>query len=93
VSTEDGLVIADSSMVDVDPAAAAALAGSLAVRLAGTLAAAGRDTLRSLHLEGTEGSVMAAPVAGELLLVLLTTADANVGLLRLALRDAALRLA
>lgn len=91
VSAEDGLVIAESSMTDVDTAAVAALAASLSARLARAVAAAGHSVPRSLHLEAVGGGLMAAPAGDGLLLVGVTDPDANVGLLRLALRHAAER--
>jgi predicted regulator of Ras-like GTPase activity (Roadblock/LC7/MglB family) len=39
-------------------------------------------------LEAEQGGLMAAPAGEGLLLVAVTDADANIGLLRLALRDA-----
>jgi predicted regulator of Ras-like GTPase activity (Roadblock/LC7/MglB family) len=89
VSEDDGLVIAESSMTDVDTAAVAALAASLAARLARAVTTAGHAAPRSLHLEATGGGLMAAPAGEGLLLVAVTDPDANVGLLRLALRNAA----
>ena len=44
-------------------------------------------------LEAERGGLAAAPAAEGLLLVAVTDADANIGLLRLALRDAVERLA
>jgi predicted regulator of Ras-like GTPase activity (Roadblock/LC7/MglB family) len=91
VAADDGLVIAESSMTDVEPAAVAALAASLAARLARAVAITGYAAPRSFHLEATGGGLMAAPAGEGLLLVAVTEPDANVGLLRLALRDAAER--
>jgi predicted regulator of Ras-like GTPase activity (Roadblock/LC7/MglB family) len=91
VAADDGLVIAESSMADVDTAAVAALAASLAARLSRAVIPAGYAVPRSLHLEATGGGLMAAPAGEGLLLVAVIEPDANVGLLRLALRDAAQR--
>lgn len=92
VSLEDGLVVAESAMSDVDPAAVAALSASLAARLARSAATAGLAAPQSLHLEARHGGFTAAPIAGGLLLVAVTAEDANLGLLRLALREAAARI-
>ncbi|HEX9893548.1 MAG TPA: roadblock/LC7 domain-containing protein [Gemmatimonadales bacterium] len=93
VSAEDGLVVAESSMGDVDGGAVAALAASLVVRLGRAVAALGHDAPRLVHLEAELGAVMATPAGSGLLLAAVADADANVGLLRLALRDAAQRVA
>jgi predicted regulator of Ras-like GTPase activity (Roadblock/LC7/MglB family) len=93
VSSDDGLVVAESSMGGVDSAAVAALAGSLAARLTRAVGALGHDPPRVVHLEAEQGTVMAAPAAGGLLLAAVADARVNVGLLRLALRDAAARVA
>ena len=93
VSADDGLVVAESSMSDVDGPAVAALAGSLVTRLSRAVAALGHEPPRVLHLEAEHGAIMAAPAAGGLLLAAVADAQVNVGLLRLALRDAAARVA
>ena len=92
VSREDGLVVAESAMNDVDSAAVSALSASLAARLARAVRAAGLAAPRGLLLEASHGSIMAAPAEANQLLVVVTGEDANLGLLRLALRDAAERL-
>jgi predicted regulator of Ras-like GTPase activity (Roadblock/LC7/MglB family) len=89
VSREDGLVVAESAMRGVDGAAVAALCTSLTARLGRAVAAAGREPAVLVHLEGDRGGLMALPVQEELLLVAVLDRDANLGLLRLALRDAA----
>jgi predicted regulator of Ras-like GTPase activity (Roadblock/LC7/MglB family) len=92
VAIEDGLVVAEASREGVDGAAVAALVSSLLARLDRTVRAAGYRTLRSVHLETRGGGVMAMPADEDLLLVVVADADANVGLLRLALRQAIERL-
>jgi predicted regulator of Ras-like GTPase activity (Roadblock/LC7/MglB family) len=87
-SADDGLVVAEASMSDVDGAATAALAGSFAARLARVTGAIGCAPPRMMLLEAEQGGLMAAPAGEGLLLVAVTDADANIGLLRLALRDA-----
>jgi predicted regulator of Ras-like GTPase activity (Roadblock/LC7/MglB family) len=92
VSAGDGLVVAESTREGVDGAAVAALVSSLLARLDRTVRAAGFRALRSMHLESRSGGVMAMPAEEDLLLVAVADADANVGLLRLALRQAIERL-
>ena len=93
VSADDGLVVAEASMGDVDGAATAALAGALATRLLKVTGAIGCSDPRMVLLEAERGGIMTAPAGEGLLLVAVTDADANIGLLRLALRDATERLA
>ena len=78
---------------DVDGAAVAALAASLAMRLGRVTGAIGSAPPRLVLLDAELGGLMAAPAGEGLLLVAVTDAAANVGLLRLALRDAAERMA
>lgn len=92
VSAEDGLVVAESSMQGVDGAAVAALAASLALRMGRTVAALGHPEPAVIHLEAESGAILAAPGADGLLLAAVADPDVNVGMLRLALRDAAGRL-
>lgn len=93
VSADDGLVVAESSMGDVDGGAVAALAASLCLRLGRVSGAIGSAAPRLVQLEAERGGLVAAPAGDGLLLVAVTGAAANVGLLRLALRDAAERMA
>jgi len=93
VSADDGLVVAESSMSDVDGAAVAALAASLAARLGRATASIGSHPPRLVHLDAERGGLLAAPAGEGLLLVAVTDANANLGLLRLALREAAGRMA
>ena len=93
VSAEDGLVVAESSMGDVEGAAVAALAASLNARLARVAGALGSAAPRLVQLEAQRGGLVASPAGEGLLLVAVTDGAANVGLLRLALRDAAERMA
>ena len=93
VSADDGLIVAEASMSDVDGAASAALVGSLARKLGRITGAIGCAAPRMVMLEAERGGLAAAPAADGLLLVAVTDADANIGLLRLALRDAVERLA
>jgi predicted regulator of Ras-like GTPase activity (Roadblock/LC7/MglB family) len=93
ISADDGLVVAEASMGDVDGAATAALAGGLAARLGRLTGVIGCAEPRVVMLEAERGGLMAAPAGERLLLVAVTDAEANFGLLRLALRDAAERVA
>lgn len=89
----DGLVVAEQLMDGVDGRAAAALTGSLVSRLARTTESAGLRSPRFLHLRGEAGSILAAPGAEGLVLVAVVGPDANLGLARLEMLDAAQRLA
>lgn len=92
VDAQEGLVVAEASMEGVDPAAVAALSASLAGRLTRAMSAAGFAQPQVLLLEAEHGAIMAAPASDELLLVAVCDAEANLGLLRLALKDARGRL-
>lgn len=89
VSASDGLVVAESLMEGVDGRAVAALAASLAGRLARTTASAGLADPRMVHLRAERGSILAVPAGGDMLVVAVTGADANIGLARLELIAAA----
>jgi len=89
VSAADGLVVADSLMDGVDGHAVAALTASLVGRLQRTTRAAGLPQPEIVHLRAELGSVLAVPASEEMLVVAVTAADANLGLARLEMRDAA----
>jgi predicted regulator of Ras-like GTPase activity (Roadblock/LC7/MglB family) len=91
-STADGLVVAEQLMDGIDGRAAAALTGSLVARLTRTAAGAGFAAPVFLQLRGEDGSILAAPAPQELVLVAVVGPDANVGLARLEMLDAAGRL-
>ena len=91
-SAGDGLVVAEQLMEDVDGRAAAALAGSLVGRLVRTATAAGRRPPDFVQLRAERGSIFAAPGGTDLVLIAVAGADANVGLARLEMLDAAGRL-
>jgi predicted regulator of Ras-like GTPase activity (Roadblock/LC7/MglB family) len=91
-STSDGLVVAEQLMDGVDGRAAAALAGSLVSRLVRTAAAAGRRVPEFVQLRAERGSILAAPGGDDLVLIAVAGPDANVGLARLEMLDAAGRL-
>lgn len=91
-STADGLVVAEQLMDEVDGRAAAALAGSLVSRLMRTAGAAGRRAPSFVQLRAERGSILAAPGAADLVLIAVAGPDANLGLARLEMLDAAGRL-
>ncbi len=88
-STADGLVVAEQLMDGIDGRAAAALSGSLVARLARTAQRAGVRPPVFIHLRGEDGSILAAPGAQELVLVAVAGPDANLGLARLEMLEAA----
>jgi predicted regulator of Ras-like GTPase activity (Roadblock/LC7/MglB family) len=92
-SAGDGLVIAEQLMDGVDGRAAAALTGSLVGRLARTAEGAGRRPPCFVQLRAEGGSILAAPCPNDLVLIAVVGPDANVGLARLEMLDAASRLA
>ena len=93
VSREDGLVVADSLMESVDGKAVAALAASLAGRMAGVTAALGQPEPRAWQLQGSEGTLLAAPGREGLLVVALANAEVNAGELRIRVLNVAGRAA
>lgn len=92
VAATDGLVVAEQLMDGVDGKAAAALAGSLVGRLGRTAQQAGHQRPTFFHLRAEAGSVLAAPGRDDLVLVAVVGPEANVGLARLEMIDAAGRL-
>ena len=78
-SAGDGLVVAEQLMDGVDGRAPAS-------------AAAGLESPLFVHLRAEEGSLLAAPATGDLVLVAMVGPDANIGLARLEMLDAAGRL-
>lgn len=92
VSAEDGLVVAESLMEGVDGRAVAALAASLAGRLRRTTESAGLRPPRMIHLRAQRGSVIAVPAPNDLLVVAVARPDANLGLARLEMLEAAGRM-
>jgi predicted regulator of Ras-like GTPase activity (Roadblock/LC7/MglB family) len=88
-SAEDGLVVAEQLMDGVDGRAAAALTGALVGRLLRTAGAAGLERPQFVHLRADQGSILAAPAADGLVLVAVAGPEANIGLARLEMLDAA----
>ena len=89
VAASDGLVVAEQLMEGVDGQAAAALTGSLVGRLTRTAESAGMRRPAFVHLRGDGGSVLAAPGPDDLVLVAVVGPDANLGLARLEMLEAA----
>jgi predicted regulator of Ras-like GTPase activity (Roadblock/LC7/MglB family) len=89
IGAADGLVVAEQLMDGVDGRAAAALAGSLVVRLSRTAESAGLRPPSFVHLRGEGGSVLAAPGPDDLVLLAVVSPDANLGLARLEMIEAA----
>ena len=92
ISAADGLVVAEQLMDGVDGRAAAALTGSLVARLTRTAESAGLRPPAFIHLRADSGGVLAAPGADDLVLVAVVAPDANLGLARLEMLEAAGRL-
>ena len=93
VAATDGLVVAERLMDGVDGQAAAALTGSLVGRLGRTAGSAGLRPPAFVQLRGEGGSILAAPGPDDLVLVAVVGPDANLGLARLEMIEAAGRLA
>jgi predicted regulator of Ras-like GTPase activity (Roadblock/LC7/MglB family) len=89
VSAPDGLVVAESLMEDVDGQAVAALAAALAGRLRRVASAASLGMPAVVQLRGEAGTLLAVPAGEELLLVAVGDREANLGLARLELLEAA----
>jgi len=92
VTGGDGLVVAEQLMDGVDGRAAAALTASLVGRLSRAAQSAGMRPPAFVHLRGDAGSVLAALAPADLVLVAVVGPDANVGLARLEMLEAAGRL-
>lgn len=88
VSADDGIVVEGTAHVGVNTAAFAALTASLHRKATRAAAAAAFGTVQVLDLEAEEGRVIAAGQGG-LLVVAVTDARANFGLVRVELLRAA----
>ena len=88
VSTDDGLVVAETLMEGIRGNAVAALAASLATRLGRAMAEAGTGEPRFVHLAAGRGKLLFMPAPDRLLVVALTDHLANVGLTRLEMQQA-----
>ena len=94
VAATDGLVVAEQLMDGIDGRAVAALAGSLVGRLGAARPRARACGRRPSCISAARrGSVLAAPGPDDLVLVAVVGPDANLGLARLEMLDAAGRLA
>jgi predicted regulator of Ras-like GTPase activity (Roadblock/LC7/MglB family) len=89
VSGEDGLIVAEQLMEGVKGSAVAALAASLASRLRRAMEAAGLGASLFWHLQAEHGALLVVPAASGVLVVAVTEAHVNVGLVRLELLRAA----
>ncbi len=76
-SREDGLVVSSALHPGVNGAAVAALSASLARRIVTLTRALGQPDPPCFELTGTEGSLVAAPTPGNLLLVAVTSREAD----------------
>jgi predicted regulator of Ras-like GTPase activity (Roadblock/LC7/MglB family) len=93
VSTDDGLVVAESLMEGVDGRAVAALTGSVAARMFGLTGALGAPSPTWLHVQAADGALLGAWGPSGLLVVAVTAPDVNAGQVRLELLQAAERAA
>ena len=93
IAATDGLVVAEQLMDGVDGQAAAALTGSLVGRLVRTAEGAAMRAPTFIQLRGEGGSVLAALGPEDLVIVAVVGPDANLGLARLEMLDAAGKLA
>jgi len=92
VSTEDGLVVAESLMEGMKGAPLAALSATLTGRVTELTGTAGHGAPRFLHLQGSEGALLVATATNDLLLVAVAGRDVPLGLLRLEMLRLAERL-
>jgi predicted regulator of Ras-like GTPase activity (Roadblock/LC7/MglB family) len=83
VASDDGLVVAESLMEGVRGNAVAALAASLAKRFHRASETAACGVPEFLHLQASQGSLLATPAPNGMLVVVVAEADINVGLARL----------
>jgi predicted regulator of Ras-like GTPase activity (Roadblock/LC7/MglB family) len=93
VSESDGLVVAEALAEGLEGAAVAALAASLTLRLRRTAQTAGLAVPAVVQLKAETGTLITVPAGDDLLLVAVAERDANLGLARIELKDAATRLA
>lgn len=89
VSTDDGLVVAESAMASLETADVAALAAGLAQRAARVTSAAGGSAPTSVRLTAERGSVIAVAGVSPLWLVAIVDPSAELGRLRILLGDLA----
>jgi predicted regulator of Ras-like GTPase activity (Roadblock/LC7/MglB family) len=92
VSADDGLVVAESAMEQIDTGDVAALASALVVRARQTAQAAQGALPRSVHLTASGGVLLAMAGPEPLWLVALADPRAELGRLRVLLGDFAVSL-
>lgn len=80
---DEGIVVAEAVMEDVDSGALAALASSLARRLDTAARAAKGGAAGFLHLQATNGALFVVPAGSEMLLIVIADKGVNVGRARL----------
>ena len=80
---DDGIVVSEAIMEDVESGALAALASSLARRLDMAALAAQGGAAGFLHLQASNGALFVAPAGAELLLIVIAGKGVNVGRVRL----------
>ncbi len=89
VSADDGIAVAQLLMEGIRGKAIAAFAASLARKVGGAAAATGAGKVRFVQLAGEGGTLLVAPAAGDLLIVVLAEGGVNIGLARLEMMRAA----
>jgi predicted regulator of Ras-like GTPase activity (Roadblock/LC7/MglB family) len=89
VAADDGLVIHEAAMGDLDPADVAALAAALVRRGARLLATLGGGRPQVLQLGAAGGTIVAAAGPDPLWLIAVAGPEAELGRLRLLLGDRA----
>lgn len=87
VSADDGLVVAETAMEELETSDVAALAAALVSRAARCTTAMRCSAPSSLHLVAERGAVLAVAGPAPLWLVAVARHDAELGRLRLLLRD------
>ena len=92
VSEDDGLVVADALSEGVDGAAVAALAASLTLRIRRAATSAGLAAPAVVQMRAEAGALLTVQAGDGLLVVAIADREANLGLARLELREAASRL-
>lgn len=83
VSATDGVVVAEALMDEMKGSAVAALAASLASRLRRAAEGAGRGAPRFMHVTATGGTLLVAPHAEDVILVVVAERTVNAGLARI----------
>ena len=76
---DEGIVVSEAVMEDVDSGALAALASSLARRLETAAVAAQGGPAGFFHLQATNGALFVAPAGPELLLIVIADKGVKVG--------------